>query len=222
MDSSKKSRGRFWLTILTLVIVACAFVGVAFGKYIQTSMYTGELQFNAKLADSFEMLEHRAERQNDGSYVLNAGVTVTENDYELIPGLDIHKDPYVRIVNKTSIEAYLYLEVVDATNNSAIEWELEGHWLLLDGVTGKKNNGAVYVYAADGVTPTPLTRQEGELKISVLKDNMVYVKQKLLMAETNDALTFYAAMGEVNAVKDGSALNNANAIYKDHVRNVTP
>lgn len=217
MHANKKSRSHLWLMILTLLIAAIAFVGVAFGKYIQTSQFTETLQFNAKLADSFQLLEHEALRQPDGSYVLDATATETTNEYILIPGLDIPKDPHVVITNKTSIEAYLYVEVVDKTDNGAIVWSMADHWLLLDGLQGKKDKGAVYVYAPGG-KPTPLTRQEGDRVIYLIKDNTVYVNQGLLGAKTADILTFYAAMGEVNAEKEGTAVENAKEIYKNHVK----
>jgi len=145
---------------------------------------------------------------------------VQKNEYILIPGLDIPKDPHVVIENKTSIAAYLFVEVVDETANSAIGYSMRGDWLLLDGVIGKKDNGAVYVYAADGANPTPLTRTVGTITLYLLQNNEIKVSQKLLASETNDTLKFYAAMGEVNAVTDGTAIENAKEIYNSHISHI--
>ena len=210
-----------WLIILTLIIALSALVGAAVGKYIKTSAFNGELLFKAELAEQIQLLEHNALRKHDGSYVLGSEL-VTENAYTLIPGLDIPKDPHVIITNKTSIEAFLYVEVVDQTDAAVIQWQMGDQWLLLAGVDGKKEHGAVYVYAADGHTPTPLTRTEGDITIHLLKDDTISVSQTLLSSENPGTLRFYAAMGEVNAVTAGTAVERATVIYMDHVTNVTP
>jgi len=116
--------------------------------------------------------------------------------------------------------ASLALSVMDETANSAIGYSMRGDWLLLDGVIGKKDNGAVYVYAADGANPTPLTRTVGTITLYLLQNNEIKVSQKLLASETNDTLKFYAAMGEVNAVTDGTAIENAKEIYNSHISHI--
>jgi len=218
MDAKKKRRSRLWL-LPVLTVLAGTLIGVAIGKYIKTEQYSGTLQFQADLAEDFRLLEHKAVRQPDGSYTLGSE-TVQKNEYILIPGLDIPKDPHVVIENKTSIAAYLFVEVVDETANSAIGYSMRGDWLLLDGVIGKKDNGAVYVYAADGANPTPLTRTVGTITLYLLQNNEIKVSQKLLASETNDTLKFYAAMGEVNAVTDGTAIENAKEIYNSHISHI--
>lgn len=221
MHSERKKRSRLWLLILAAVFAGSALIGAAFAKYIKTSTFTGQLQFNAKLADSIVLREHTAERQADGSYKL-AESYIEENIYDLIPGLNIPKDPHVVITNKTSIEAYLYVEVVDDTPNGAIVWAMAGRWKLLEDVVGKRKNGAVYVYTDDDGNPKPLTKTEGDTIIYLLKDNEIEVKQGLLGDSGSNTMTFYAAMGEVNAVTDGTPIEKAKAVYKNHIAAVTP
>ena len=238
MSKRKKSRSRLWPIVLILIIAASALVGVSVAKYIQTTTFTGTLKFNAKLAESVEMLEHQAERQSDGSYTLintendpetekNEEITVSKNEYVLIPGLDIPKDPFVRITGKTSIEAYLYVEVVenidsikDETSNTeekVITWIMDEDWLLLSEVTGK--HGAVYVYAPDGTPKALGINDSGDYPL--LEGNKVYVSQKLLRADipeetslTGDLLTFYAALGEVNVSDKTDAVAHAKEVYE--------
>lgn len=195
MYSKKKNRSRLWLIVLMLILLASAFTGTVIAKYIKTTTFTGKIRFQAKLAEGIQLLEHEAERNPDGSYKLGSK-TVTQNTYDLIPGLDIPKDPHVVITNKTAIEAYLYVEVVDETQNEAIAWAMSKEWKLLDGVEGKGGNGTVYVYVGEGENPKPLGKTEGDMTVFLLDGNKIEVKQGLLAGENNNALTFYAAMGE--------------------------
>lgn len=221
MHSERKKRSRLWLLILAAVFAGSALIGAAFAKYLKTSTFTGQLQFNAKLADSIVLRESTAERQADGSYELTEPY-VKKNTYDLIPGLNIPKDPHVVITNKTSIEAYLYVEVVDKTLNEAIVWTMAEHWKPLDDVEGKREKGTVYVYTDGDGNPVPLTRTEEDIIIYLLKDNEIEVKQGLLGEPGNNTLKFYAAMGEVNAVTDGAPIEKAKAVYKNHIAAVTP
>lgn len=220
MYARKKGHGRLWPSLLALIIVASALAGVAVAKYIQTTTFTGTLQFNAKLAEEIKILESEALRNVDGSYRLGSN-TVSENTYVLIPGVDIPKDPHVVITDKTSIEAFLYVEVVDKTN-SAIDWRMNADWLELEGVEGKKDKGTVYVYAPAGI-PKVLGKQAGDATYYLLENNEILVSQKLLSAQTaDDTLTFYAAMGEVNAVADTniSEVQRAKEVYNVLVKKV--
>lgn len=219
MSSKKTNRNRLWAATMILVVVLSILAGSAIGKYIKTEKFTGKLQFNADLAADFKLQESNAVRQNDGSYTLDTSTIVSANSYTLLPGLDIPKDPHVVITDKTAIETFLYVEVVDKTTGDAIIWKMSDQWLLLEGVQGKQDKGAVYVYAADGLTPTPLTKQPGDNVIYLLKDNTIEVSQTLLGANNSGDLVFYAAMGEVSAVTTGTAMARAKAIYVGHVAN---
>lgn len=215
MYARKKRFGRFGSLILVALVLVGGLIGAAVGKYIKTTTYTGTLTVNAELAESMTLLESEAKRNNDGTYYLNTAKTVTENAYELIPGLDIPKDPHITITKKTPIEAYLYVEVVDNTPNGAIGYEMTGNWLLLEGVTGK-HNGAVYVYTTDKSAPAVVDDNVGaEFKVHLLKDNQITVSQKLNTNQTNDTMTFYAAMGEVAASDLGVSTDAAKEVYNE-------
>ena len=145
--TKKQFRARLrLLTVLTLLLIAL--VGYASGKYSQTVSFDATVTFTAYLADSITLQEHEAQKQNDGSYML-CGNVVVSNTYTLIPGLDIPKDPYITIVNKTPVSAYLFLEVVDTLDavdgNKPVTYEMAEGWSLIAGLKGA-HDGDVYIY----------------------------------------------------------------------------
>ena len=82
----------------------------------------------------------------DGSYTLDPNVTVTSNTYKLIPGLTIPKDPYITITGKTSVDAYLYLEVIEVNKAVQLSYTIDsGYWTPVDGIAGP-HGGSVYYY----------------------------------------------------------------------------
>lgn len=203
---TKNPRYGSWALILVLIVVLTALLGTAIGKYIKTERFSGTLTITAELG-SITLQEHKAERQTDGSYKLGTDIVVS-NKYTLIPGLDIPKDPHIVITGKTEIEAYLFVEVVDKTNE-AITWEIADGWTLLDGVTGKKDNGTVYVYN------TVLDENFTGSPVYILKGDQITVSQELLTedAAAADTLTFYASMGETAASDETEFIKKAAEVY---------
>ena len=185
----KKSRYGLWSLLLALVVVISVLVGAAVGKYIKTLSFTGTLKITAELG-TITLQESKAVRMDDGRYTLVETETVG-NTYVLIPGLNIPKDPYITVTDKSEIDAYLFVEVVDNTNG-AIRWRIAEGWTLLDGVVGK-HNGSVYVYT------TPLDENYKSTPIQILNKDEIEVSQYLLTKDNTDedVLQFYAAMGEV-------------------------
>lgn len=194
----KKPRYGLWAAILVLIVALTALLGTAIGKYIETQSFTGTLQITAELG-SITLQESQANRQTDGSYLLDTNKSVASNTYQLLPGLDIPKNPYIIVENKTEIEAYLFVEVVDNTNE-AIKWSIAAGWTELT-VAGK-HGGKVYVYK------DVLGKGYSEDPIYILAGNQIEVKQGLLTADTSDSdiLTFYACMGEKAAGADATAV----------------
>ena len=188
----KQFRNRLRLLIvLTMLLIALTTFAV--GKYIKTIEMDSTITFTSKLADDVIIQEHKAVRQPDGSYVLDKSVDpVGSNTYKLIPGLDVPKDPHIIIEGKTPVQAYLYLEVVDSTENEALSYSLENFWKESDGFS-PKHEGKVYIYAKD-TTPVIITTDPGE--ISVLQEETFYVGQELLSGETTNGLVFYAYLVE--------------------------
>ena len=191
---------KFPLTIILIFVLLGVLIGSTAAKYIYSEDLSAKVTFTAELADALLVQEHEAVRQPDGSYKLNTNLLPTEekqgNSYELLPGLDVPKDPFVTVVNKTPIGAYLYIEVIDTTNG-AITYEIDADkWTKLS-ITGRE----IYVYE-DG---TILTNKNCPTEaILILKDNKVTVSQTLLTKNTEaaDILTFSAYLYEVHDDKN--------------------
>lgn len=146
-----KTMPRHMKILLTAIVLLCLVTATAntvIGKYVFDKEVNGTFVANAKLADTFKLLEHQAVQGTDGSYTLNNGSVVNANTYQLIPGLTIPKDPYVAITGKTAIGAYLYLEVIEDSLSAQLTYAIDTtKWTLLSGVVGP-HGGAVYTYAA--------------------------------------------------------------------------
>ena len=208
---SKRSR---LLILLAVVLLIGATVGTAVGKYVTTITVPGKVVFTADLAEEVKLQEHQAKRNADGSYSLTGEIAQPDlngnhNTYDLLPGLDIPKDPHITISNKTPIEAYLFVEVVESgdvdTENKVITYSMDSGWLKLNGVTGK-NNGTVYVYKGEDSSAKVLDENIGtDWTAKILapltegKPETIRVSQMLITTPNtdDDILTFYATMGEV-------------------------
>ena len=69
-----------------------------------------------KLLDDLELVEHKIDENDRGIYELTD--TEVKNDdstssqeYKINPGIDLPKDPFVRVSGKTDVPSYLYVEV---------------------------------------------------------------------------------------------------------------
>lgn len=188
------------LLLVILVLSVIAGTGQVSAKYTTTITHKGTLRIKTSLAKDVQIQEHKANRQSDGSYALTDQL-VHKNEYILIPGLDIPKDPHILITEKTPIEAFLFLEVVNKTGSSAISYTVDDeHWQETN-FTPKNKNGTVYLHI--GTDDKPLILGENtpdSYTVPILKNDTVEVSQKLLsnpVDETNP-LEFYVYLIEKN------------------------
>ena len=130
--------------LLALLLCGGLVAGTSYAKYKQGVMVTGSFRYYDRLAERFELTEHKAEADSTGAQSLGKDPT-QGNTYYLIPGTSIPEDPYIEITNKSEIDSMLFIEVV---GNPAPSTSDTAKWTLLDGVTGP-NGGAVYSYAGD-------------------------------------------------------------------------
>ena len=209
MHARKNKSSRSLLILLLLLVLVCA--GAVTAKYIQESQFTAKVTFTAELAESVTLQEHVAVRDNKtGAYTLSDTTTKTGNVYEkLIPGENVPKNPHIIIEDKTSIDAYLYIEIVDtvdtATINSnevkLIDYTLaEGWTLVTNGEMTPKHGGQIYKYNRT------LDETFNGDPIYILEDNEVIVSQYIKSHDNTtggdtDVLTIYAYLVETAAVK---------------------
>lgn len=165
MTRFQRQRRRLIITIAALSLILTTLCGVVQAKYIANRQVEGSVTISAQLG-TIALQEHKAVRQADGSYKLTQN-PVTTNTYILMPGVDVPKDPYVVISDKTPIEAYVYIKV-ESTLPNTVAYSLEGHWKPVTGCTG------VYVYAPGG-TPKAVTENG---TIQILTNDTLTVSQK--------------------------------------------
>lgn len=218
----KGSRFR-WPVLLLLLALMGTGIGAAMAKYVYQQQFKAQVTFTARLAQKLQLLESKAVATQDypkSNYKLTKE-TVTSNIYELMPGVDIPKNPYVRITGKSPIPAYLFIEVVDQTN-SAIEISLRPEWIpLTEEDIVPQHGGTVYYYNDNpGEHPTPLPSFD-EKDFYILAEDKVRVKQTYLNGDkeitnanaesdsTEDILRVYAYLYEVFKLTEGGTTRNA-------------
>ena len=164
MFSNSKLTKRDKITIISLiavlVIAVSVIVGLVAAKYVTQVHLDGSIKVSAELASSIEVYEHKAGRTDDGDYTLDDNTEVTTNDYTLMPGVDVPKDPAVRIKDYTGIDAWVYVEVIETNfptettvgGERYIDYKIKTGWTALTKtneqneevqVTGP-NHGAIY------------------------------------------------------------------------------
>lgn len=208
------------LLILIAVLGVLGIQGIK-AKYTTSVSVRGNVTFSADLADSLSLYEHQASRKTDGSYELTdvkVGTVIDPetrepltnilgNTYQVMPGVDIPKDPQIEITGKSALDSYLYVEIEDSLAQSdasdsikkTIQYELTDEWLKLDDVTGPNGTTSkptsVYVYKGTGNTPmildetfTPVDNSVTPSKettkiIKILKDDTITVGENYSSAD---------------------------------------
>ena len=184
---------------LVSLILAATGIGAVYAKYVKKTEFKGNVTVQADLVGTFELFEHIAERTTLGDYSLGA-TEVSGNEYVLMPGVDIKKDPQIRITGKTEVPAYLYIEVVNKMPDT-VTYSIESCWSVVADVTGP-NGGSVYVY-----TPKFTT----DMNIKIIVNDILTVKDSLVhpVAESY-SLDFYAYMAQKNGEATAEAVFTSN------------
>ena len=200
----KKYTVRNWLIAAVVLefVVLLSLSGVAYSKYISEKQLTGSITIRADLGN-IVLYEHKASKNASGQYELNTHETVSGNTYDtVIPGLDIPKDPYIEITNKTEIPAYVFLIVNEKAWPNTMDYELEEHWKPVSGY----NN--VYVYSDhDG----PIKVTENIAVIKIIENDTITVSQKYTGPD-EAKLLFSACMGQVGIKEDNTDMT-PNEVY---------
>lgn len=208
----KFEKKRYLPVLLVLLLFAAGSrIGAVSAKYVTERTLQSQVTFTAKLAEKMVLEEYKVARTSEGDYEYEKSdtgnhIAVNANSYVLMPGVDVRKDPYIRITNKTPIEAYLFLEIVGLPpegDGKGVTYQLENGWKIVNGTDNQpisgKNNGRVYVYS-DNNGPVALdeefTKETNFKNVLIIKDGKVNVSQELAK-DVKLEIKFYAVMGEV-------------------------
>jgi predicted ribosomally synthesized peptide with SipW-like signal peptide len=190
-------------TILAVVLVCC--IAVA-GTLAYLTAQTSEVKNTFTSTDTLgkiDLKEHEATVNDKGVYTLGAA-EVTSNSYKVLPGVNLPKDPFITITDKSDVASYLYVEVVDELGeNSGLSYALTSDWTKLN-VKGA-NGGDVYVYQ-NGLL---ITDTNAPATVSILKDNVVTVGQDVNVDKNGVDITFYGYMAQASAGADAAAAYTA-------------
>lgn len=187
-----KKRRYYIVGIIAVILCAAALIiGGLTAKYVHKINLSGSVTFSSGLADVLKLTEHEAVLQPDGSYKLSSE-EVTKNEYKVMPGVDIPKDPRITLAGKSSVRAYMYIEAVD-NSPETVTYTVTSDWKLLYGVVGA-NGGSVYVYAKDG--EAAVLDKNGETQVIDIIDG-----NKLTVSENYDGegfeIKFYGYMAQI-------------------------
>lgn len=185
MEKTRKTRISVLSLILLAIAVAALIIGLVAAKYVREVRMPHKITVSADLAEDIEIFEHKINRTEHGDYETET-TEVTENDYVLMPGVDVPKDPTVRIKGYTGLAAWLYVEIVETDLPATVKYTVDtgaDRWKPLSGLTGP-NGGKIYYRELTNA-------QTGDLEFPVLANNTVIVSEKIPRGTTLK-LDFYA------------------------------
>ena len=199
------------LTIaIALVLVVALAVGATWAYLTAT---TGPVKNTfvaggAVKQSDLELFEHVANKETDGSYTLGSDTT-TNNEYTVMPGVNLPKDPTVKVTAANG-PYYLFVKVTEGANfnKNIFGYSIDdAAWKQLKDADGKDVAG-VYVYTTDKTNAAILT---GAVTANVLKDKVVTVANadSITLAEADCTLTFQAYACQSAGFKTAAEAFNA-------------
>ena len=193
-------------TLFVLTMLSLWLLSGLFAKYV----VTGNAKGSARVANDgilkFELLEHEANEtyEHSGIYELDSSKEVNENTYgeeingktygKVIPGVDIPKDPFIRLKldkNEVSYELFVKVTKSDPFPEDDVTYKLTDNWKWVkteDGVDTYQyvtNEGKPYIFLAG--TPFDDT-------IYILENNKLEVSEHYVAKDGEFSLTFSAYM----------------------------
>ena len=171
-NHASRSFGRviYWIAgaLLTLTLFSIWLVSGMYAKY--TAVAPAGVN-SARVAKTLrmELLEHGADYAG-GIYTLNEDEVPGMLYDKVIPGVDIPKDPFIRLSGTSEVDFWLYVEVVPSKNfPKTVTYELTDKW---EEVEGKEN-----VYRYKDVIDSG-TYDGEEIFCYLLKDNKLVVSER--------------------------------------------
>lgn len=180
-----------------------------------TNTFTSAELFDEDEGGSFTLWEHQAmDEDGDGIYTLNTSVKVTGNSYNILPGVDIPKNPTVDVV-KLEGHAYLYVKVTDALATGMTYTIDPNNWTEVPGYAG------VYVYSGTNADDASnvikaTTAATKTFTASILKDDKIVVADTYAApsTDTDIKLSFEAYMVQASGNGTSAAAAWANTYGK--------
>lgn len=119
-------------TVLAIVLVVALSVAGTYA-YLTAQTDTVTNTFTAAgLASSFSLDESKANQQPDGSYTLDVATRVQENQYSVVPKVNLDKDPTVHVTLEKNVGAYVFLAVDDNLGDGLTATIDRGNWTALN------------------------------------------------------------------------------------------
>lgn len=137
------------LIAVVAVMLICAICTMGTVAYLTATSNGGDPIVNTFVASAGLIENPGDDPEGNGFFILeddeeNEGeLTTTGNEYTVMPGVPISKDPYIHIDGKTEIPSYLFLEVAD-TLDDELSWDIDESLWLDTGLTNGDN--VIYVY----------------------------------------------------------------------------
>ncbi|MBQ2960412.1 MAG: hypothetical protein IJE09_04225 [Oscillospiraceae bacterium] len=201
---AKRSYTKMLVTALALVLVCCMAVGGTLA-WLQdktntvTNTFTAAELFENPDAD-FGLWEHEVvDADKDGKYEFAEATTTEGVEYNILPGVNIPKDPTVDVKNLKA-NAYLFIKV-DDTLEFGLNYEVDSCWKAIDADNG------VYVYLDNGSEIINASSEGKSFTANILKDKQIVVDGNYVSIGNPGALSFTAYM--VQATGNGSSAAEA-------------
>ncbi len=186
---------------IALVLVVALAVGATYAYLTETTgPVTNTFAVGTIVKDgTFELKEHAATYNSaNGTYDLGRDEVAANSYTSVAPKMTVAKDPFVCINGTVETPAYLYVEVVDKTQN-ALSYEIASSWKQLKDDDGNavqgKNGGLVYYYKdsnGDAIQVTGDYTNTKVLKVSILQGNQVVIGETVeTFANNANTLSFY-------------------------------
>lgn len=199
---SRRSTGNvLFLTVgslLALVILSVCLTSWLYAKYnVSDTRYD-----SARVAKSgigkLEVWEHEIEEteENSGVYKLLDGEDhlAQENEYKkVLPGVDIPKDPFIRLeIKNAEVNYFLYMKVTEsAFFPETVTYKLTDEWEKVAELSDEDNGVYVYKYK-ETITP-----DFGAAEIKILKEDKLFVGEHFLGEGKTFTVTFSAYLEQV-------------------------
>lgn len=196
-------------SLLILTMLTTWLLSGFYAKYVTTD----NVEDGARVArgGAVYLWEHKAKEtgKNSGIYELleDDDDLVAKNKYKkVLPGVDIPKDPFVRLdLEKAEVDYVLYLEVIksDPFPDDTVTYGITNVWKYVETKNGGKTD--VYVYVGDtdpdsveDAEPYVFKSQEETEDISIIEDDILYVSEHYYGGDDGFSLTFSAYIRQVD------------------------